>query len=584
LEGMGLRGKRLLFDYIRRNWLWYVLSISIIGAGQVIHSLFPIVIGNFTTDLEHQMLDLRGVQRYGLLLLAIGIGYGVCFGIGQYSNHRLGRRFEYQARQKLFQHFTELSETYFSRNGIGKLLSYVMNDVSSVRESIANAINQLTSAIILLMSIVVVMAVSNMPWSLVAVCVLPLMSIPFMVVYFGPRIRARSSQVQEALAAMTDSAEEQFGGIRVTKTFAVEEIARARFGKTVDKIRDNQLRLVRMSSMFQSLLPMVGGLALVIAIIYGGYLTLHGQLALGHFVALTIYIRMLAQPLQQIGNVINTMQRARASLDRLNKLLEERPEIRESENAVPIEGEKVDIEIRGLTFTYPESDKPSLRDIHMRIGAGETIGIVGKTGAGKTTLLKLLLRIYDPPRGTIFIGGRDIHDITLESLRTNIAYVPQQGFLFSTTIRDNIAFSNRQLDLSRVEEASRMAEIYGNIIELPDRFDTKLGERGLTLSGGQRQRTSLARGLVKNAPILLLDDSVSAVDAVTETRIVHNLRKERAGRTTIIIAHRISALRHADRIYVLDEGRIIEQGSHDELLRRGGYYASLHALQEEGIS
>lgn len=579
-----MKGKRLLIEYLRRNWFAYVAAISIMACAQVIHSLFPYILGNFTDELQAERLNVQGIRDYALLLLAVGVGYGVLFGVGQYSNHRLGRVFEYQTRQKLFSQFTRLSETYFSKNGIGKLLSYVMNDVSSVRESIANAINQLTSALVLLVSIIVILAMSSIPLTFILVCVLPLLSIPFMVVYFGPRVRSRSRDVQESLAAMTDSAEEQIGGIRVTKTFAVEDIARRRFGKTVDNIRDNQLRLVKMSSMFQSLLPFTGGLSLVVAIVYGGYLTVNGQLTLGHFVAVTLYLRMLMQPLQQIGNVINTMQRARASLDRLNSLLAEQPDIREAEHAVSLDSQHLSIEVRDLSFTYPGANKESLSHIHLRAEPGETIGIVGKTGSGKTTLLKLLLRVYDPPRGTVFIGGKDIHDLTLASLRTNIAYVPQEGFLFSTTIRDNIAFSNRQLDQDRVEEASKMAEIYGNITELPDRFETKLGERGLTLSGGQRQRTSLARGLVKHAPILLLDDSVSAVDAVTETNIIRNLRKIRRGKTTLLIAHRISALRHADRIYVLDEGRIIEQGSHEQLLAKGGYYASLCKLQEEGIS
>jgi ATP-binding cassette subfamily B protein len=237
-----------------------------------------------------------------------------------------------------------------------------------------------------------------------------------------------------------------------------------------------------------------------------------------------------------------------------------------------------------LTFRYPGSDQPSLQDIDLEVAPGKTLAIVGKTGSGKTTLVKLLLRIFDPPEGTVWIGGQDIRTITLESLRTQIAYVPQDGFLFSTTIQDNIAFFNRQgAELGEIVRAAKQAQIYNNIMEFPGRFETKLGERGITLSGGQRQRTSLARGLIKNAPILILDDSVSAVDAVTETKIIRNLRAAHHDKTTILIAHRISAVKHADEIIVLDEGRIVQRGTHQELLQQEGLYASLYAIQEEGI-
>lgn len=575
-------GKKLLVGHLRAHLPQYVLAVSIMAVAHVIHALFPGVLGAFTDELQRGDLSRERVLGYSLKLAGIAIGYGVLFGVGQYLNHRLGRRFEYNARKRLFGHFTTLGESYFSRHGIGRLLSYVMNDVTSVRESIANGLNQTTNATVLLVSVTVMMAVSGIPLGLVAVCVVPLLAIPFLVVTFGPRIRERSLAVQESLAAMTAAAEEQFGGIRVTKTFAAEPVARSRFAETVERIRANQLQLVRQSALFQALLPFTGALSLVVALAWGGYHVANGRLTLGHFVALLLYLRMIVTPLQQIGNVINMMQRASASLDRLNRLLAVEPDIREAEGAVALAPEAGDIELRGLTFTYPNAKAPALRDIHIRVPRGRTLGIVGRTGSGKTTLAKLLLRVYDPPPGTVFIGGVDIRELTLESLRTRIAYVPQDGFLFSTTIRDNIAFSDRSMPLERVEQAARMADLYDTVVGFPNGFETKLGERGLTLSGGQRQRTSLARGLVKDAPILVLDDSVSAVDAVTETAILRRLREARRGKTTVIIAHRLSAVRHADEIVVLEGGRIVERGTHEELLRLGGTYAAMHALQEGG--
>lgn len=577
-----MKEQRLLADYLRSNWFFYVLAVLSIAAANIIQSYYPKVLGSFTDTLQEGGITESVIARYSLILLAIGICYGTLGGLGQYTVMRLGRIFEFSTRKKLFRHFTTLSEGYYSKHGIGELLSYVMNDVTSVRESISQGINQTTNAIILILSAIVMMSLSSIPLYLIGICILPLLFIPWIVVSFGPKIRSRSRIVQESLAKMTESAEEQFGGIRVTKKFAVEDIMRGRFGETVDRIRDNQLKLVRLSSLFQAILPFMGALSLIITIAFGGYLTIQGSITLGNFVSLTLYVRMIVNPLQQIGNVINTMQRSRASLERVNSLLGVRPDIVESEQAKPLNQPSAGIRIEGLTFAYPDSSKPALRDISLNVPPGKTLGIIGKTGSGKTTLVKLLLRIYDPPAGTIRIGGEDIRDVSLESLRTQIAYVPQDGFLFSTTIRDNIAFSDRDIAMEPVEKAARQAQIYDNILEFPDKFETKLGERGITLSGGQRQRTSLARGFIKNASVLILDDSVSAVDAVTETKIIENLRLGRKEKTTIIIAHRISALKHADEIVVLDEGRIVQRGTHRQLLSEDGIYATLYAIQEEG--
>lgn len=275
--------------------------------------------------------------------------------------------------------------------------------------------------------------------------------------------------------------------------------------------------------------------------------------------------------------------RSRASADRLNALLAEVPDIKDSPNTISLPKRPIAIEIRDLTFHYPDSSTPALQDITISLPAGHTLGIVGKTGSGKTTLAKLLLRMYNPPKHSIRIGEHDIFDISIESLRTNIAYVPQDGFLFSTTIRDNIAFSNRAASIEKVKDAAGQAQMHQTIEEFSEGYETRLGERGVTLSGGQRQRTSLARGFIKHSPILIMDDSLSAVDAVTEKQIIEQIKSIRKGQTTLIIAHRLSAVQHADEIIVLDNGAIVEHGTHQQLLALGGMYASLHAIQEEGV-
>ncbi|OXS53673.1 ABC transporter [Cohnella sp. CIP 111063] len=577
-----MKSQRVLVEYLQGKWPYYLLAIAFMAAGNVIQSFYPRIIGSFADQLKQDQLTEAHIVDYGLLLLGVGVAFGVLAGLGQYIVMRLGRLFEFFTRGRLFDHFMTLGEHFYSKNGVGKLLSYVMNDVTAVREAIARGINQSTNSGILIVSAVAMMLLSDIPLHLIAVSVLPLLAIPWIVSVFGPVIRTRSLSVQEALGKMTESAEEQFGGIRVTKKFAAERIMSARFGAEVDRVHGKQLKLVRVSSLFQALIPFLGTLSLIIAIVYGGYLTIHQRISIGNFVALTLYIRMMVNPLQQIGGVINTMQRSRASLDRINELLSKAGEIQEAEQAQARDLRHAGIRIRHLTFSYPDSNLEALHDLSLDIPPGTTVGILGKTGSGKTTLMKLLLRMYDPPEGAITIGGADIRDLTLESLRGQIAYVPQEGFLFSTTIRDNIAFYRRDSAMSRIKEAARQAQIYGNIVEFPERFETKLGERGVTLSGGQRQRTSLARGLIKNAPIMILDDSVSAVDAVTEQKIIDTISAERQGLTTIVIAHRISALKHADEIFVLDEGRIVQRGTHDRLVSEPGLYASLHAIQEEG--
>lgn len=577
-----MKPKRILADFFRKTWYVYLLSLILHLISNLIHVSYPRVLERFADKLQLEQLTRALIIDYSLLLLLIGAGHVLFNGAATYLVMHIGRKFEFEVRGGLFRHFTQMSERFYSNNGVGKLLSYFMNDVTAVRESIAMGFNASVNATMLLVASITMMSVSGIPYYLIVASVLPLLLIPVIVVYLGPMIRKRSLDVQEALGRMTETAEEQFGGVRVTKTFAAENIMRGRFGNTVDRIRRNQLRLVRVSSLFQAIIPLLGTISLVIALAFGGYLTMTGQISLGSFIALTLYVRMLMNPLQQIGNVINSIQRSRASLQRLNELLSQQSDIVELDQAIEADLSEASIVVRDLSFAYGKSSHPALSNINLEVKPGRTLGIIGRTGSGKTTLMKLLLRTYDPPPGTIRYGGADVRELTLASLRGGIAYVPQDGFLFSTTIRDNIAFFKRDADLEDVETAARNAQIYDHIDDLPNRFETRLGERGLTLSGGQRQRTSLARGLIKNAPIMILDDSVSAVDAVTEHDIIESIRRERSGKTTIIIAHRISAIKHADEIIVMDDGVIVQRGTHSQLLKEQGFYAELYAIQEEG--
>ncbi|EPZ45101.1 ABC transporter ATP-binding protein [Alicyclobacillus acidoterrestris] len=576
-----MSAKTLMRQFLSENKWAYAISILAIIISNFINVQFPHILGRFTNALEAHRLNLRDVLVYAILLFVVGVVYVQFYAIGQYRNGKLGREFEYLLRRRLFAHWEVLSTEYFRHKSIGDLLNHAMNDIRQVREALSGGLNILTNAVFLLLA-TLIMTFTTVSMKLTVVSMIPLLFIPLFIVWFGPQIRTSSRKVQEALSDMSDLTEESLSSIRLIKATANEDVETERFRAKVDHIVHQQLTLFRRSATFQAFIPTMSSISFAIALLYGGYLTLSHQIQLGAFVAFTLYIGQLVQPLQQIGFVINNFQRASASLTRLQVLLDERPSITDSAHPIELGYVRGEIEVNLPSFQYADGQVPALRNIRFHLMPGQTLGIVGRTGSGKTTLVNLLPRIFDPPAGTIFLDGHDIRDIRLEALRQSIAYVPQDGFLFSTSVGENISFGDANASREQIEEAARAAQVYDDIASFPDGFDTVIGERGVTLSGGQRQRTAIARAFLKSSPILILDDSLSAVDMKTEKRIIEELEKVRQHKTTLIIAHRLSAVRHADLILVLENGEIVERGTHDELIRLDGVYAKTYHMQQQG--
>lgn len=465
-------------------------------------------------------------------------------------------------------------------------MAHATNDIHSIRHALGMGIVMFIDSVFLtLLTIVMMVRTTNFRLTIIALFTLPFISV--IVRKFGKVIHRRFRQVQEAFSQLTDTTQESFAGIRVIKSFVQEDLVIEEFNKVNRNNFEKNLKLVRVHGIFHPLINYIAAISFFIVIIYGGRLVILDLITLGDFIAFNNYLNLLVWPMMAMGWVINFIQRGIASMERINALLDEKPEIVDSVNAKELNSVEGKIQFENVYFKYPTSKDYVLKDINFTIEPGQTLAIVGKTGSGKTTIVNLLLRLYDIEKGSILIDGINIKDIKLKSIRENIGYVPQDNFLFSTSIRDNIGFAfDKAIDEETMIHSSKLAQVYDNIIAFPNQFDTVLGERGVTLSGGQKQRVSIARALAKDSPILILDDSLSAVDTETEELILNGLKSVTNQKTTIIISHRISTVKDADEIIVIDEGEIIERGTHDSLLELNGLYRYLYEKQllEEKIS
>ncbi|HEY3973143.1 MAG TPA: ABC transporter ATP-binding protein [Candidatus Sulfotelmatobacter sp.] len=576
---------RPLLPYLKRYRWGYTAGMLCVFLTNGIQVMGPKVLGLASEAL------LKGVTRhklffYAALLLAIAVAKGIFQFLTRWIVIGVSRDIEFDLRNDLFRRLESLSYSYYQRHRTGDIMARATNDLSAVRNLLGPAI-MYTANTVVLMSAALAFMISISP-RLTLYTFLPLPAASILIQYFGRRIHERFERIQAMFSDISARAQENFSGARLIRAYVQEDAEIRAFEKENEEYIRRNLKLVRLMGMLWPTLEFMLGCAVVLVLWLGGREVLSGRINFGQFVAFNAYMLQLTWPIIALGYVINLFQRGTASLVRLNEIMLEEPEIRDapgvassevsaaakSEEEHEIAGE---IEFRGLNFSY--DGKRVLHNVNLRVPAGSSLAIVGPTGSGKTTLVSLIPRIYDADAGTVMIDGRPIREYSLASLRRNIGFVPQETFLFSERIRENIALGIDSASDQQIQNAADAANIAADIESFPEGYETMVGERGITLSGGQKQRTAIARALIRNPRILILDDALSSVDTHTEDKILNHLRDVMRGRTTIFISHRVSTVRNADRIAVLDGGRIVELGTHDELLALNGYYSDLYNKQ-----
>ena len=565
--------RAILEELWKRRWrlLLGVIALFIVDGLQL---LVPLIVRNAVNDLVAG--KGASLTHYALYLVAIAI-LVFLFRFGwRYFIFGTSRLIEQDLRNRLYAHLLRLPQSYYVEHPTGELMAHATNDLEAIRFACGQGVLMASDALFIVsFSLAAMVGIS--PW-LTLYAFIPLPFLALVVLKFGRVVHRRFQRVQEAFSQLTERVREGLSGVRVIRAFAREEGMERVFHETnLSNVQAN-MALVRIQGVFEPTVGFLAGLGTGLILWFGGRGVLAGELALGDLVAFTSYLGMMVWPMMALGQVVNVLQRGAASMARIQKILSTEPAIQSPPKPKPLPAFKT-IEFRNLTFFYPGVAKPALREINLRIEEGMTLGVVGLTGSGKSTLVRLIPRIYDPPPRTLFLGGIDVRELSLSELRSLIGMVPQDVFLFSTTLRENIAYGRPEATEEEIWRAAELAGIAEEIRSFPEGLDTVVGERGLTLSGGQRQRIGIARALLLDPPILILDDALSSVDAQVEEEILRNLREVLRRKTAIVVAHRISAVRNADWIVVLSEGRIVEEGDHERLLRRGGLYAHLAELQ-----
>jgi ATP-binding cassette subfamily B protein len=569
---------RPLFPYLKRYWKNLAWGGAAVIAYNVVRIILPLIVGHAIDDMKHGVTS-QLIVHHALRLLLIAALSAVFLYITRQVIIGASREIEYDLRNDLFANLERQSMSFYHTHRTGDIMARTTNDLNAVRQLLGPAIMYSANCLVFTAAALPFMIHISPKLTLCAVGPLPLASV--LVQSFGQRIHRRFERIQAMFSDISAKAQENFSGARLIRAFAQEDAEIAAFEKANLEYIGRSMHLVRLMAMLWPSLELVLGLGLMITLLVGGHEVVQHRISVGDFAAFNVYMVQLIWPMIAIGWVVNLFQRGTASVVRIDELLKQQPAIVDSPNLAPqpavIRG---DIEFRHLSFTYPTGGPEVLHNINLSIPAGSSLAIVGPTGSGKSTLVSLIPRLHDAPDGTVLIDGVPMREHSLEQLRQNIGLVPQETFLFSETIAQNIAFGRPDAAQAQIVEAAGVAHIANEILEFPRGFETTVGERGITLSGGQKQRTAIARAVLRDPRILILDDALASVDTYTEEQILNGLRKVMEGRTTLLISHRISTARNADQIAVLVGGRIVELGTHDDLIARNGYYTALAEKQQ----
>ncbi|MEG0326228.1 MAG: ABC transporter ATP-binding protein [Cellulosilyticaceae bacterium] len=574
-----MKKKSLLKEYFLKYKIPYIIGIIILLIVDYMQLYIPQITGMITDGIKDGSIDSTGIWKLALALLGVTLIL-VLGRIGwRYFIIGTSRKVETDIRHQIFSKWVEMDVPYFNTHKTGNLMAYATNDINAVRMMVGSGIIIIVDAVVMTLMVIFKM-LTYVDVSLTLMAILPMPIIAIGGAYFEKKVEERFGDKQKAFAMLSDKVQESFSGIKVIKSFVQESYDAKDFEEISRDNYNKNLRLTKLSAILNPLMYLLVGLSLLISIGYGGYLTMVNEITIGEFVAFNQYILMLNWPMMAIAMGINIFAQGIASVKRIEGVLEEVSSVQDVDGVVNCEKMGGAIKIQDLSFDFPDNQQMALSNINIEVKEGETLAILGRTGSGKSTLVNLLLRLYNSPEGSILLDGHDIMKMPLKNVRQNIAYVPQDNFLFSDTIAHNIGFGLDELDMERVIEAAKKANVHENIIDFPHQYETVVGERGTSLSGGQKQRVSIARAMILNTPIIILDDSLSAVDTKTEEQILSNLKKVRVGKTNILIAHRISTVKHADKIIVLENGKIVEAGNHETLLAKEGIYSEMNNQQK----